>query len=96
MLKSDLIANICTKIPHLPERVVTISVHKIIDWLSEAMASNERIEIRDFGRFVLHYHKTHKAHNPKTGAPVVALAKYSVHFKPGKGMRDRVNAKQKG
>ena len=32
------------------------------------------------------------ARNPKTGAAVNLPAKIAVHFKPGKEMRDRVNA----
>ena len=32
------------------------------------------------------------ARNPKTGAAVNLPAKSAVHFKPGKAMRDRVNA----
>jgi len=40
----------------------------------------------------LHYRPPRNAHNPKTGAKVITEAKYSPHFKPGKELRERVNA----
>ena len=42
--------------------------------------------------FSLHYKAPRNAHNPKTGAKVITSAKYNPHFKPGKDLKDRVNA----
>ena len=60
--------------------------------MSEALINNQRIEIRGFGSFSLHYRPPRNAHNPKTGEKVVTMAKYSPHFKPGKELRERVDA----
>ena len=61
--------------------------------MAEALEQGERIEIRGFGAFSLSYYpSTRKAHNPKTGEAVIASAKYIPHFKPGKELRERVNA----
>ncbi len=55
------------------------------------LAGNERIEIRGFGSFSLHYRAPRVGRNPKTGDKVELEGKYVPHFKPGKELRDRVN-----
>lgn len=91
MIKSELIAKIANRQMHIPEKDITNSVNAMLNYLSEALGKNQRIEIRGFGSFSLHYRPPRNAHNPKTGAKVVTQAKYSPHFKPGKDLRNRVN-----
>ena len=59
--------------------------------MSQKLASGERIEIRGFGSFSLHYREPRQGRNPKTGEAVELNGKYVPHFKPGKEMRERVN-----
>jgi integration host factor subunit beta len=59
--------------------------------MSDILAAGERIEIRGFGSFSLHYRAPRTGRNPKTGESVTLEGKYVPHFKPGKEMRDRVN-----
>jgi integration host factor subunit beta len=92
MIKSELIANLAAKMTHLPEKQVTESVNHILELMSDALIQGKRIEIRGFGSFSLHYRPPRNAHNPKTGEKVVTEAKYSPHFKPGKELRERVDA----
>ncbi len=92
MIKSELIANLAAKLTHLPEKQVSDSINQILELMSEALINGKRIEIRGFGSFSLHYRPPRNAHNPKTGAKVVTEAKYSPHFKPGKELRERVDA----
>lgn len=92
MIKSELIANLAAKMTHLPEKQVTDGVNHILELMSEALIKGKRIEIRGFGSFSLHYRPPRNAHNPKTGEKVVTAAKYSPHFKPGKELRERVDA----
>lgn len=91
MIKSELIANIAAKMTHLPEDKVTDSINHILDLMSDSLIKGKRIEIRGFGSFTLHFRPPRNAHNPKTGERVVTVAKYSPHFKPGKGLRERIN-----
>ena len=58
-------------------------------WLMEVTL--ERIEIRGFGSFSLHYRAPRLGRNPKTGQSVRLDGKFVPHFKPGKELRDRVN-----
>lgn len=92
MIKSELIANLANKLKDVPEKEIAQSVNLILDSMSDALSSGKRIEIRGFGSFSLHYRPPRNAHNPKTGDKVVTAAKYSPHFKPGKALRERVNA----
>ena len=59
--------------------------------MAQTLASGERIEIRGFGSFSLHYRPSRVGRNPKTGEPVSLPEKYVPHFKPGKELRDRVD-----
>lgn len=92
MIKSELIKRIATQMADMPEKQVADSVNKILELMSEALIKSQRIEIRGFGSFSLHYRPPRNAHNPKTGEKVVTLAKHSPHFKPGKELRERVDA----
>ena len=92
MIKSELIAQIAARMTHLTEKQVSDGINKILDLMSESLAKNQRIEIRDFGSFSLHYRPPRNAHNPKTGEKVITEAKHSPHFKPGKELRERVDA----
>lgn len=92
MLKSDLIAVLAEKIPHLPVRTINHGVNHLIQQMSDALAENQRIEIRGFGSFAVKRRAPRDAHNPKTGEKMKTAEKFSPHFKPGKELRDRVNA----
>lgn len=92
MIKSELIEHIAAKMTHLTEKQVADGINKILELMSKALVNNQRIEIRGFGSFSLHYRPPRNAHNPKTGEKVVTEAKHSPHFKPGKELRERVDA----
>ena len=59
--------------------------------MTEALASGQRIELRGFGSFSLHYREPRRGRNPKTGDAVELTGQYVPHFKPGKELRERVN-----
>lgn len=92
MIKSELINSISAKIPNLPEKDIATSINLILEYMSENLANQGRIEIRNFGSFSLHFHPERNAHNPKTGVKVKTNAKYRPHFKPGKELRERIDA----
>lgn len=91
MVKSELIHRIANKQQGLSLEDVELSINQVMDFLCDALSKNERIEIRGFGSFKLHYRPPRNAHNPKTGEKVATPAKYMPHFKVGKELRDRVN-----
>lgn len=91
MTKSELIEIIAAKQAQLSVKDVELAVKTLIEQMSETLAAGERIEIRGFGSFSLHYRAPRIGRNPKTGESVGLAGKYVPHFKPGKELRDRVN-----
>ena len=91
MTKSELIEKIAASQDQLPPRDVELSVRMILERMTQAMVNNERIEIRGFGSFSLHYRSPRVGRNPKTGESVELEGKFVPHFKPGKELRESVN-----
>lgn len=92
MTKSKLIEALANKQGHhLAYKDVELAVKCMLEQMSEALSSGERIEIRGFGSFSLHYRPPRIGRNPKTGDSVSLASKYVPHFKPGKELRDRVD-----
>ena len=91
MRKSELIENLIDRFENIPVKNVEQSVKAIIVHMADALAAGDRIEIRGFGSFCLHYRAPRTGRNPKTGDSVELEAKYVPHFKPGKALRDQVN-----
>lgn len=92
MIKSELIEKLSSDMTHLPEKQVAKAVNYILEHMSDTLMSKKRIEIRGFGSFSLHHRPPRNAHNPKTGEKVVTDSKFSPHFKPGKELKERVDA----
>ena len=96
MTKSELIERIAQKQVQLAHRDVELAVKMILEHMAERLASGDRIEIRGFGSFSLHFRPGRVGRNPKTGSPVSLPAKHVPHFKPGKELRERVDGRRAG
>jgi len=70
-------------------------VQKTFDAIIEALVTNRRIELRNFGVFEVKKRAARKARNPRTGERVDVAEKYVVTFKPGKEMEERVRELEK-
>jgi integration host factor subunit beta len=92
LTKSDLIERIAARQDQLPPRDVEMAVKMIMEEMARALINNRRIEIRGFGSFCLHYRAPRSGRNPKTGDTVELPGKWVPYFKPGKELRERVNA----
>lgn len=92
MVKSELVQALSEKLPELEKRDVELALNCILEQMAETLTQGERIEIRGFGGFDLHHRIPRIGRNPKTGEAVNVPAKVAMRFKPGKEMRDRVNA----
>ena len=91
MTRSELIELMASRQDQLSAKDVELAVKLIIDHRAETLAGGERIEIRGFGSFSLHYREPRRGRNPKTGDSVELEGKHVPHFKPGKELRERVN-----
>ena len=91
MTKSELIERIVTHQGQLSAKDVELAIKTMLEQMSQALATGDRIEIRGFGSFSLHYRPPRMGRNPKTGESVALPAKHVPHFKPGKELRERVS-----
>lgn len=91
MTKSELIEKIALKQDQLPPKDVELAVKMILEKMTHALVNNQRIEIRGFGSFSLHYRAPRVGRNPKTGDAVELSGKYVPYFKPGKELRVKVD-----
>lgn len=90
MTKSELIEILARRQAHLKADDVDLAVKSLLEMMGGALAEGDRIEIRGFGSFSLHYRPPRQGRNPKTGEPVALPGKHVPHFKPGKELRERV------
>jgi integration host factor subunit beta len=91
MNKSELIEALAIKQPHLTLKDIDLSVDCMIERMCQALIANGRMEVRGFGSFSLHYHPARAGRNPRTGESLNIPANYSLRFKPGKELRQRVD-----
>jgi integration host factor subunit beta len=91
MTKSELIESLVKRHTQLGYKDVELAVKTMLEHMAGTLSGGDRIEIRGFGSFSLHYRPPRVGRNPKSGAPVSLPAKYVPHFKPGKELRERVN-----
>ena len=66
-------------------------VEVILEAISSAIASGERVEVRGFGGFYKRHRKGRIGINPKTGEKVKVAEKFVPFFKPGKFLKESVN-----
>lgn len=92
MTKSELIARLAQRYPQLVAKDAEYAVKMILDAMTQALLEGNRIEIRGFGSFDLNYRPAKVGRNPKSGEMVPVPAKHVPHFKPGKELRERVDA----
>ena len=91
MTRSELIDLMADSQHQLSTKDVELAVKLLIDHMSETLSTGQRIEIRGFGSFSLHYREPRQGRNPRTGDAVELRGKHVPPFKPGKELRERVN-----
>ena len=92
MVKSEFVRALNEKLPDSRLDDVELALNCILAQMADALVEGERIEIRGFGSLNLRHRPPRIARNPKTSEAVNLPAKVAIHFKPGKEMRDRVDA----
>jgi len=91
MTKSELMELLAQKQTQLAYKDIELAVKTMIEQMTQSLSTGNRIEIRGFGSFSLHFRPPRMGRNPKTGDPVPLNGKHVPHFKPGKELRERVN-----
>jgi DNA-binding protein HU-beta len=68
------------------------SVHAVLQAITDAVAKKEKVSIAGFGVFETSDRPERTGRNPQTGKEIKIAASTTVKFKPGKNLRDKVNA----
>lgn len=92
MTKSELIERIAATQRTFTAKDAEAAVNALLEHMAESLMDGERVEVRGFGSFSLHYRRPRTGRNPKTGESIELAAKHVPHFRPGKELRERVNA----
>ena len=92
MTRSDLVEELAARFTQLTHRDAELAVKSMLDAMTEAMVKGHRIEIRGFGSFSINRRPPRIGRNPRSGESVMVPEKRVPHFKPGKALREAVDA----
>jgi integration host factor subunit beta len=96
MIKSELVARLAERYPHLYHRDVERIVTTVLEEIAKALAVGDRVELRGFGAFSVKVRPARQGRNPRTGAPVSVEEKRVPFFRTGKELRERLNGNGSG
>ena len=84
--RSDIETSLIKEFPNLTKSKITEAIDIILDSITEAVALDEKIEIRGFGTFSKKYIRPRKFTNPKTKEISYLGETAIMHFKPSKSL----------
>lgn len=91
MTKSELIERLSMRHQEIRGQEIEDAVKLILERISQSLEKGDRVEIRGFGSFSLHFREGRTGRNPKTGESVEVPCKSIPYFRAGKELRERVN-----
>ena len=89
MTKQQLIEKVAAK-TELGKAEATVAVDSVLDFIAESLRSNERVDLRGFGSFIVKERKERQGRNPRTGETITIAAKRDAGFKPGKELTEKL------
>ena len=89
MTKKDIIRCIADELGRTAIETTPI-VQKTLDTIINVLAKEGRIELRNFGVFQVKKRKSRQARNPRTGEKVMVGERFTIKFKPGRAVEERV------
>ena len=84
--RSDIEAFLRKEFPNLTKSQVTAAVDSILESIIEAVALDDKVEIRGFGTFSKKFIRPRKFVNPKTKKISYIGETATMHFKPSKAL----------
>jgi DNA-binding protein HU-beta len=88
MTKQQLIEKVAVK-TELGKAEAGVAADSVLDLIAEALRSNDRVDLRGFGSFVVKERKR-QGRNPRTGETITIAAKRDASFRPGKELTERL------
>jgi len=87
--RSDIESSLLKQFPELSKGQITESIDAIIDSIIEAVAQDDKVEIRGFGTFSKKYIRPRRFVNPKTKEISYLGETATMHFKPSKSLLEK-------
>ncbi len=95
MTKAELVEEVA-RVSELTKKHSEAIVNTVFDSIIQALQKDEKIELRGFGSFRIRQRRSRQGRNPKTGDRVDVPAKRIPYFKPGKELKELINASSSG
>ena len=89
--KGHLVDHVAQNIEGITKKGAEEIVQTVLDYVSNTLASGEKLSIVGFGTFDVSERKAREGRNPKTGEKMMIAASKNVRFKAGKQLKDAVN-----
>jgi DNA-binding protein HU-beta len=89
MTKQQLIEKVAAKTA-LGKGEVEVAVDSVLEVIAESLQSNERVDLRGFGSFLVKERKERQGRNPRTGETITIAAKRDAGFRPGKELTQKL------
>ena len=82
--RSDIETELVSQFPDLTKKQIKLAIDSIIESIVDAVAFDEKVELRGFGTFSKKYIRPRKFVNPKTKEVSYLGETATMHFKPSK------------
>jgi|SRR5208282_4260247 len=95
MTKRNIVRRIAEEMDRT-ELETKLIVQKTLDAIINVLVAEGRVELRNFGVFEVKKQKPRQARNPRTGEKVMVGERFTVTFKPGRVVEERVAMERRG
>lgn len=93
MLKKDLIDKVSEELS-LQKQDVSTALDIMLNTMSEALATERRVELRGFGSFTTRKRKARSTKNPRTGVVMNIPERKTLHFTMSKSLKESLISKK--
>ena len=92
MKKSEFVM-LVAEMASLSKKDTEKTIDAVFTVLGDVMASGDKLQLSGFGTFETKERAARTGHNPRTGEEIAIAAATIPVFKPGKALKDKVDAK---
>jgi DNA-binding protein HU-beta len=89
--KTDLVSKVAND-SGLTKTDATKAIDALFDAITETLQQGSEVRLVNFGTFTVANRAATEGRNPRTGAVIKIPASKQPKFRPGKGLKDAVNA----
>ena len=91
MKRSDVVRTLQVQFKNMRTSDAMAMLDCVMNEMKNAVASDDRIEIRGFGTFQPRRRATKNGYNPSTGQPMPLPASTTILFKPSRELTKKMN-----